>query len=263
MHIDYHLRPIEEVDAWGEPGDLRVHWFALTDGFYRIDLGQTKLLDYSRDAVRKGPSEPFPTYVDYHVARLWEDLGAILPAILVPVPERFHGYIEEPLRWQRVCDAWVHSFPEETPQAGEAQEIAYAASAWIGERQLSISHLVSGPRIWFWTRSEQVVVHWDNVNLMIDDAPAWSATKGTVEMPIGDFVKALTTFNDSLMRDMEARVNEVERHWNRPGVAVDISRIKSEHQVREQEFARWLSRRQETDWREVERGIELIENEPF
>ena len=88
MIFDFTLDPIENVHPWGKPENLSISWFVLTQGNYRLKVGNEYLLNYTNDFI-KHLSEKYPeytrtqtTFVDYYVVRLWEDVLDILPAIL-------------------------------------------------------------------------------------------------------------------------------------------------------------------------------------
>ena len=77
MRINFSLTPLELVQPWGTPdGRQSLHWFGLTDGRYWIDVGDGALFEYTAEV-----QEQFGVfrYTEYQVARLHEDLLAIIP----------------------------------------------------------------------------------------------------------------------------------------------------------------------------------------
>ncbi|MFI9817413.1 DUF5984 family protein [Saccharothrix variisporea] len=68
LRIDFSLTPLDQVERWG---GNQLHWFALTDGVYRLRFGDHAFPDDE---------------VDYYLARVWEDLLVLAPAALEPVP---------------------------------------------------------------------------------------------------------------------------------------------------------------------------------
>lgn len=70
LRFRFGLTPLEDVAGWGDAGD-RMHWFGLTDGWYRIEAGE--------DVVPPGD-------IDYYVARLWADVVRWAAAVLEPLP---------------------------------------------------------------------------------------------------------------------------------------------------------------------------------
>lgn len=86
---------MDRVRPWGRENP-RLHWFGLTDGWYWIELGDQELLRYSPDTLRRfrsddlGPRHP---YVDYYIARLWEDLIDLPPMVMQPVPDDLQRFV--------------------------------------------------------------------------------------------------------------------------------------------------------------------------
>ncbi|GAB4101642.1 hypothetical protein GCM10028790_06600 [Micromonospora taraxaci] len=88
IRFRFELYPLDEVSPWG--GDRpTLHWFGLTDGWYWLEAGGQELLRRPRQ-VRRHP------FVDYHLARLWEDVNVLTPTVLEPVPEDCAGLPNAP-----------------------------------------------------------------------------------------------------------------------------------------------------------------------
>jgi len=68
--IEFQLRPLTEIQPWGDPQDPSLSWFGLSDGTWWINAGNQRLFEYSSHAVQLGA----PRYCDYQVVRLHEDL---------------------------------------------------------------------------------------------------------------------------------------------------------------------------------------------
>ena len=78
---------------WGDEPNQYLHWFALTDSFYYMELGDVQLFCYS-DEILEFWSKEYPgcnsknePYMDYQVVRLYEDVLEILPDVIQPIPE--------------------------------------------------------------------------------------------------------------------------------------------------------------------------------
>jgi hypothetical protein len=102
IRFRFELRPVDEIMPWGDQ-DRTLHWFGLTDGWYWIELDGQELLCYSGDMLRRWRGEGHEAarpYIDYQVARLWEDLIQIAPAVLEPVPADLVRFVaSHPARW--------------------------------------------------------------------------------------------------------------------------------------------------------------------
>ena len=84
--VRFTLRPLDDIEPWGQPGDLSLSWFAMTDGYYELNVGDAEIFRYDSGACSllgwPPPSAPsgFAHSVDYQVARLFHDFAEILPA---------------------------------------------------------------------------------------------------------------------------------------------------------------------------------------
>jgi len=66
------------------------NWYQLTDGWYWLDIGETRLFRYTPmfvASLAQGPIRPSSDhYVDYYVVELWESVMDIFVAMLEPIP---------------------------------------------------------------------------------------------------------------------------------------------------------------------------------
>lgn len=99
----FELRDVAEIAPWGEPGELSLGWFGLTDGWYWMNVGAERLFVY-HGGRRRGRPE-----VEHPVARLWEDVLGVLPAALEPLPTAPHG---EPAARRRLDTSYLDAGPK-------------------------------------------------------------------------------------------------------------------------------------------------------
>ena len=112
LRFPFALTPLDRVEPWG--GERHLHWFALTDGRYRMEVDGHELLD-----------------VDYYLARLWEDLLDWTSDVLEPVPEALAEFVSsDPLHWT-------------DPDTDEADE----ARIWHDSHRLDLGYLRQPPTI--------------------------------------------------------------------------------------------------------------------
>jgi hypothetical protein len=245
--VQFELTPLDQVVGWGEPPNLSLHWFGLSDGTYHLDLGDVRLLEYR-------PHVNVPRFVDYNLARIHEDLVGMLPDVLQPIPEavsaRFRdGSLGSTLRQLR--ETWEEQ-DDDDPDLDAALEV-------LGNRPLDTGYLSPSAGIWIWSDDAKVVIEWDNRGRLIDGKPAWTATHGRKELARDQFVEELRDFHLRLMAAMEERVQQVCANWTRPDVKINFRRLAEEQVERSGSFepALRLGRRT-TDWQAVLRGL----NEP-
>jgi hypothetical protein len=244
IRFRFRLRPVTEISPWGP--ERRLHWFGLTDGWYWIDAGGLELLRYVPRAAPgqagDGPVASNP-YVDYYVARLWEDVLELLPAVLEPVP----GDLAE----------FMASDPDDWVSRDEAQ--AEAAAEWYGGHLLDMGYVRCPPLIRWWRRTadghDSTVLAWRHRS-----GEAWFAgpRAGQVTMPTSAFVAAVEELDRELLSAMEERIAGLERSGPPPGVRIDLRQLRAEQRDR----AAWRRRRPAqvpaTDWAKVRAEAGLL-----
>ncbi|MDX3224804.1 DUF5984 family protein [Streptomyces sp. ME19-01-6] len=256
IRFRFGLTPLAEVRPWGRREHPVLHWFGLTDGWYAIDLGEHELLRYSERTVRRlrggeggGPAHP---YVDYYVVRLWEDLLALLPAALEPVPEDLADFVAgDPADWY-----W-----EETPEAeaeAEAEAAAEAAAGWHRDRALDMGYLRVAPYVHCWRtvagEDDVMNISWAYQSDPENEIEFAGPATGRTTLPTSAFVAAVAEFDRGLREAMERRIGELEAAGPPPGIELDLEQLRREHRDR----AGWLERARRytyvTDWAAVRAG---------
>ena len=110
MLFQFRLAPVEEIGEKGSRSPT-LNWYFLTDGWYWMEVGGHELFRYTR-AIQEHWARLFPRpppgspYDHYMIARYWEDLLEMLPAILDPVPADLAEKIAQPQAWQEWHGAW-------------------------------------------------------------------------------------------------------------------------------------------------------------
>jgi hypothetical protein len=138
LRFRFQLTPLAEVTPWTtRRGPRCLHWFGLTDGWYWIELGTHELLRYSPQTVRRfqqHEGHPRHPYVDYYVARFWEDLIQLVPPVMQPVPDDLADFI--------ATDRSDLFEPE--------SEESWAAAMWHGHHVLDLGYLSTAQHIRMW-----------------------------------------------------------------------------------------------------------------
>ncbi|WP_325055016.1 DUF5984 family protein [Kribbella sp.] len=222
LRFGFELTPLGEVGAWGRERP-NLHWFGLTDGWYWIEVDEVRLLRFSADYE-------IP-YVDYYVARLWEDLLQLLPVVLEEVPADLVGFLRSDHHgWNEI-----------------ESEAADAAMDWWSGRYMYLGYLREPPTLCCWRTGDQVTIDWQ--------APSNFAEPRVLQVTVGveEFVAAVEEFDRSLLAAMEARIAEVEA--SPPvGVGLDLAQLRSEHRDRSNWLAHARARLRSTDWSAVRAG---------
>ncbi len=269
MLFNFQLRSLEQVHPWRYQGQPYLSWFGLTDGWYWLQLGEEELFRYT-DAILEAWGETADSgaalpYDDYQVANLWQDIQEILPHILEPIPEALLQRIEpgeQGYRWrQRLAQTL---FADKATVTDSAVDRFNLASTWLGQRQLDVWYLKSGPRIWLWTNGGTCFISWFNNDCLMDDIPVWTATSGKVAMPLQSFLDEVRSFDQRLIEQMSERVNSVRLHWDRPEIKIDLDRLVQEQADRSVWLEHALEKSQQgppTLWGDVIDAIENLEKD--
>jgi hypothetical protein len=267
MLFNFRLRPVDHIAPWSREGQPVLHWFGLTDGWYWMDVGTDQLFRYTDDILRlwgipSNHRENLP-YVDYQVVRLWEDLQEMLPAILEPIPERVLAHVQpgaQALIWRNQVVDYLIPEPDVPDNAYDLLE---RTTSWLDHRWLDVGYLQAGPRIWFWIQEQTAVIHWDNREIRIDDKPVWTATVGSIALPLDMFIEEVRSFDRRLIDAMQTRTAAIQQQWSRLDVALDVPALLREQQER----ATWMERTLEqtrhspsTAWQDVLEMIERVKH---
>lgn len=262
MLFDFCLRPLEEVQPWGQSPDLSLSWFGLTEGFYRLQVGSEFLLNYSDEFVnhwaRRSSNGYSGSFIDYYVVRFWEDILDMLPDMLEPLPPELSSFFENDrtawFRWERDALNWLdNQFDED-----KAVETFELAVSWQHTRRLDAAYLQNAPRIWIWSTDRNVIVSWDNTEIALEGIPVWSAGQGHHAIERSEFLDKVRAFNNRLISEMAERVESVCDRWCRTEIYVDIQQLKYEQQDRKTWLNQALKRSSAVSWNDVLSSINVM-----
>ena len=261
MLFEFELQPIEAVTPWGTPPDATLHWFGLTDGFYRLKVGDQYLLNYTDDIIdhwkQKYPvlnAKSKQTWIDYQVVRLWEDILQMLPHSLEPLPRELGAFLEK-------SDSYIRSWEDEIWDSDRNDEVFRDAMAWIGQRYLDSGHLNPAPSIKIWTENDEVSIKWDNRDCVIEGIPVWSAQQGIYRMPVGAFLQEVHSFHERLMGEMEERVAAILARKGIDSVDIDLKQLANEQEDRKKWLDNALSR--QCSSHEIETALRILSENNF
>lgn len=246
FRIFFELSPLSDVQPWGnaETG-LTLHWFGLTDGWYDVAIDGHRL--YSGPGETRG--------IDYPVVRLWEDLIAVAPYALESVPEPLAARLAD-------FDAWT-AWVEKTRDLEDRDDLVSTALHWWFRRQMSASHLVGAPSLQVWRSGDELHLRWKSVP--VESGPSvWSSPNGRARTNANAFREELIKFDRELIAAMQTRVSEIERHWSRPEIAIDVDDLRRDHGNRvlflQHAFERHGYRASSWEWDEVVEAVIALEN---
>ena len=249
--ICFRLRPTDEIGPWQGSDGPNLHWFGLTWGDYWITTPLGEALRYTEEQQRIwGFTSP---YVDYNVARLFEDVQCMLPFALEPVPMDI-AELTTDRAWYNHSFQWMGSSLEND----ERIDLWHGANEWWHDRHIDTLYLVDGPHFNFWRIGDQVFVRWEYSG----PTGIWEVPSGQFVLDVTDFQTAVFDFLDEVIMQMDQRVQTIAtKGWTRPGCDLDVKALVREQQQR----AIWVNenkqRRANTDWISVRGFLERLQNE--
>ncbi|MCE9526134.1 MAG: DUF5984 family protein [Planctomycetales bacterium] len=258
MLFNFTLVPVENVQPWGEPGNLNLHWFGLTAGQYWIEAGEASLLEYSKQVREKFGD---PRYCEYYVARLYEDVMEMVPYVLEPIPPVIVPYISgiSGQAWEATFRAWMESHDEQ-PLNDRFWKIVDAESRLTNPRYMITNYLSPPAKIIMWSDESMVHIEWENRDKLFKGVQAWSAVQGAFALPREKFVSEIQSFHSRLMEQMTVRVDQVLAGALSPEIQIDLVDLQREHEFRSLPIDRTIARSmQPTDWRRVHEAIQEVE----
>ena len=245
IRFRFGLRPVEDVEPWGDESPA-LHWFALTSGWYWIDVGDHELLRYSestlrRWAIEEGESGELIPYVEYYVVRLWEDVLEMVSVLTEPVPADLVDFVADEL------SGWASR--DVSPQAE-------AAGSWHSDHSMYMGPLQNAPHVRLWRTiidgDDAVTIDWKH-RPGSDTRFAAPAT-GRVVVSTSSFDAAVSEFDRTLLAAMEERVAALEAAGPLPGVRLDLDHLRREQRDRAAWLRRARARQVSTDWTAVRAG---------
>lgn len=280
MFFHFQLKPIAEIKPWGKKEKPVLHWFGLSDGWYWLQMGETELFRYSDPFLAAYPpqdpaltSHPLRPYVDYYVVRFWEDILAILPDILDPLPtslvQRMEP-IDQWLHWCQKAEKWRENAREMSREREyeTRDDLLCTALDWWWNRHLYTGPIKCYPGIHLWSDGQLVHCLWDSRNTQFEDGLfIWEAVYGIKAIPVIAFMEAVTSFNERFISAMADRVSTVQAFWARPEITLDFAQLAREHVQRSEHFAKRMAEvptraKTATEWEQSLEAIKAIENDP-
>ncbi|MFD4354092.1 DUF5984 family protein [Nocardia sp. NPDC058518] len=251
MRFRFELVPVDEVSPWGSAGSRRLHWFALTEGWFCLEMGGIELLRYTEQTMATFPREgdQAPPWVDYYVVRLWEDILHALPYILEPVPDDLAGFVAAG------STEWV-----DTDEVLDNTQIDAAYDSH-GQRCIDTGYLRFGPVLRWWRTVDPVdtvTVAWQ-FSVDPDGEIAFTAPlSGRVSVGTDEFIDAVTDFDHRLFELMQQRVDRLAATGAPVGIELDTALLIQEQAERHTLLPRALAQQVGTDWDAVRAGVPIL-----
>lgn len=268
--IKHCIKEIENITPWGNTGSGYLHWFGLTDSHYWISFGQTELLRYSDDFIKKYRMDATFPYVDYQFARIYDDFFSILDKVIVPIPFNVFSYIDNMEKFdvfRKSLSLWINNIWNEEDE--QYDEIYAPARDWVHSRRLDSGYLVGAPDIYFFASDGKVYIRWYCDYKDQEGIAMWKESKGEYVMNYSIFIEEVKQSFELFWNFMDERVEEVLSNYSRDHIHIDKNLLLKNHNelksvyqssikyIFSSEFASSISYK--TDyWDNIENNIKLI-----
>lgn len=247
----FELKTVEDIEPWGPPEEPSLSWFALTDGTFRINAGDQKLLEYSPEILAHWKTSTADA--DYQVAALAREVLGSFGHAIRPLPDT----VELLVRNWALLEKLDEQCRDEPDNEGDQ---SYAAWRWLAERTPWMSYFAATPRISYLRVGDAVEIHWDNTKLLLDGIRVWTASRGTYALPVRDFVGECESFADRLLTAMKGRLVEIEAAKSVPRAPVNVASLWAQHELWKREFEQYLHDEPEPDisWPETQAALRSV-----
>lgn len=250
--FEFELARVEDMIPWETADGPSWSWFAWTDGRFRMPVGDQVLFEYTDEIMAHWGN--LVRHADYQIAAFAREMLGSVTAGAACLPERVERLAAD---WNRLTELRRGAILEE---AGEdADEIAYTAWRWLGERSPWASYLVANPSFHFVRVGDEVRIHWDNRHLLIDGRSVWTAQVGVHVMLVEAFVNECRDFSSRLLREMDGRIGAVEKGAVRAQAVLNPESLRAQHEEWRAEFDSYFGEyHPDIAWPEAELALQII-----
>ncbi len=264
--INFKLENIDNINSFGSEGDQSMHWFALTNGEYWIEIQNVTLFEYTNEIRHYwGDTE---RYASYQIFRFIMDFTALFPSITESIPSDLFEKVKSAKLLGEIGN-------QMRIMASPDNEMAIEESYWwIRNRTLFSEYFTGAPEITFFRCNEKIKIIWIANQVVDNRIPIWTAQTGEAEMDFEDFIVKIEDFGKKFLIEMEKQVNSaLERDWG--DIIIDKTKLKECQIEMVGNFDYWIKiLRQgvlyqklrdsgafpETNWQRVRESIDKLNN---
>ncbi|MGC4093278.1 MAG: DUF5984 family protein [Polyangiaceae bacterium] len=250
--FEFELAKVEDIEPWQTGKGPDLSWFALTDGRFWMPVGDRVLFEYTDEISAHWGAGVH--VAEYQVAAFVREMLGCVAAASARLPPRLEKLAST---WGGLSELVNGKAAEEADDDRNGD--SYTAWRWLGERSPWASYLVDAPRVHFVRIGEEVRIHWDNRDRLVDGHQVWTAQLGVHTMPVEAFVSECRSFANRLLDPMEARIAAIDVGTVSARVALDTASLRQQHETWRTEFGSYFGEYQpDISWPEAECAIERI-----
>lgn len=263
--IHFKLRELDKILPVGQEANLSTSWFWLTDGDLWLKFGDQVIYEYSTEAINHWGNKPTP-YIDYPIIRFIEDFTDLFEKIRETIHEEFYHLTKDLKKFESDSKKWLDIY--DTDENGYSDfyfEKYDKLISWSYQRTFGTGHLIGGPHLSFFRRTNKVRIVWDTEHKLENGISLWTAKNDSFEMDYSDFVNKIKIFGQSFFAEMDKKIElAVAKEWG--NIRIDKQRLVEEHKERRNDFFSALllldqEPSDKTDWSEIEQLFKQMTNE--
>ena len=263
--INFKLRELDKISPWGQEAELSLHWFGLTDGDLWLTFGNETIYEYSKEAIDHWGGKSTP-YNDYQLSRFIEDFAGIFAKIRETIPEQFYTLTKDLKKFQSDSKKWLGIYDTDEDDYNDFYFEEYdKLISWTYQRSFDSSHLIGGPHLYFFRKSDKMRIVWDTEHILENGISLWTEKDGSFEMEYSDFVDKIKVFGQTFFAAMDRQIElVVAKDWG--NIKIDKQRLVEEHKERKDDFLLSLllldqELLDKTNWTEIEQLFNRMTNE--
>lgn len=257
--INFRLKNIDIIESVGQDDSKYLSWFWLTDGDLWIDFGNETIYEYSDEAMKHFGDKP-TKYSDYQISRFIEDFSDLFKIIGESVPGKFYELTSDLNGFLADSQDWLDKNDTDEDDYSDFYFDSYdVLISWISKRLLDSSHLIGGPKLYFFRHMDKIRIVWDTDYKLENGVSLWTAKSGQLEIGYEDFVSKIKDFWIKFMEEMMRQVRLTrEKEWG--AIKVDKERVLQENRERIVDFFEKLKYLEngtdyKTDWDMIEKKL--------
>jgi hypothetical protein len=193
--IKYEFKPFSKIACFGNEDDKHIHWFALTDSYFYIDLGNKYLLQYTFEFQKKHDLKS--AISDYYLQQIINDIYSILPIVNESIPDSIYAHL------RNNYNAYINEVQNDNVLPDE-QVLGnqFVFSSWLSERAIDTGYLVNGPLVRLFRCNDKLLIVWE-----CEEENRWTVKAGQIEIEYVYFLSSVKSFLLRFLNDMEQRVS--------------------------------------------------------
>jgi len=235
-------------------------WFYMTNSEYCIDLGDVKLFELSKEAVKAEKSSS--KFFSWYYASFLEGLFNELPRIVCPVPADLYAYIDTFDKLNSLTDKLYDLVACSTEMPVEVRQ---PIEDNLDKHLIDIGEIITPPQsivIRMLRFYDEIVIHHESYGEVEVGVSYYSATSGEYRLSYQDFVSEVEDLLNRFFARMDKQVKDVVANFT--AEEVTQSNIIAEHEERRKYFYEILDNVKQgkydnlVDWKKVREDLAYV-----